>query len=188
MHVSPVTRDRRRHSNALSVPGRIPNVSDHSPMSSEEVLELFQRYVIPNYGRFPIALVRGEGSYVWDAEGNRYLDLFPRLGLQPAGPLPAGGGRGRPRPARPPDPRAQHLAHRAAGALGQGALGAEFRRPGVLLQLGHGGQRGGDQARPAAHAQAAATRSSPSRADSTAARSAPPRPRPSRNTTRAWAR
>ena len=40
---------------------------------------------------------------------------------------------------------------------------AELRRAGVLLQLGHRGQRGGHQARPAAHAQEAATRSSRSR-------------------------
>ncbi len=28
-----------------------------------------------NYGRFPIALVRGEGSRVWDADGKEYLDF-----------------------------------------------------------------------------------------------------------------
>ena len=45
--------------------------------SSAEVIETFSKYVIPNYGRYPTCLVRGEGSVVWDAEGNRYLDLFP---------------------------------------------------------------------------------------------------------------
>jgi acetylornithine/N-succinyldiaminopimelate aminotransferase len=45
-------------------------------MNTEETLKLFQRYVIPNYGRFPVVLVRGEGSFIWDADGNRYLDLF----------------------------------------------------------------------------------------------------------------
>jgi predicted acetylornithine/succinylornithine family transaminase len=46
--------------------------------------------VIPNYKRFPVCLVRGEGSYVWDAEGNRYLDLFPGWGCNILGysPLP----------------------------------------------------------------------------------------------------
>ena len=34
-------------------------------MNSEETLKLFQRYVIPNYGRFPVVLARGEGSHVW---------------------------------------------------------------------------------------------------------------------------
>lgn len=56
--------------------------------SSEEVLEIFQRYVVPNYTRFPVCLVRGEGSYVWDAEGNRYLDLFPGWGCNLLGHCP----------------------------------------------------------------------------------------------------
>ncbi|MEM9703485.1 MAG: acetylornithine transaminase, partial [Planctomycetota bacterium] len=50
------------------------------PKSSAETIGQFDRYVIPNYGRFPVSLVRGEGSHVWDAEGNRYLDLFPGWG------------------------------------------------------------------------------------------------------------
>ena len=57
-------------------------------LHSEEVLELFQQYVVPNRGRFPISLTRGEGSYVWDAEGNRYLDLFCGAGCNPLGHCP----------------------------------------------------------------------------------------------------
>jgi len=49
--------------------------------SSQETIALFDQYVIPNYGRFPISLTRGEGSFVWDAEGNRYLDLFQAGGV-----------------------------------------------------------------------------------------------------------
>ena len=59
-----------------------------SHASSEETLKLFQQYVIPNYNRFPITLVRGEGSYVWDAEGNRYLDLFNGWGCNLLGHCP----------------------------------------------------------------------------------------------------
>jgi acetylornithine/N-succinyldiaminopimelate aminotransferase len=57
-------------------------------MNSEETVKLFQKYVIPNYARFPVALVRGEGSYVWDSEGNRYLDLFPGWGCNLLGHCP----------------------------------------------------------------------------------------------------
>lgn len=57
-------------------------------MSSAETVELFKRYVIPNYTRYPVCLVRGEGSYVWDAEGNRYLDLFPGWGCNLLGHCP----------------------------------------------------------------------------------------------------
>src|ERR1043165_8465500 len=41
----------------------------------ESVLELFERYVMPTYSRFDLVLERGEGSYVWDINGKRYLDL-----------------------------------------------------------------------------------------------------------------
>ena len=58
-----------------------------SPNSAATV-ELFQKYVIPNYGRYPVNLVRGEGCYVWDSEGNRYLDLFPGWGCNLLGHCP----------------------------------------------------------------------------------------------------
>ena len=56
--------------------------------TSAEVVQLFQRYVIPNYTRYPVCLVRGEGSYVWDSEGNRYLDFFPGWGCNLLGHCP----------------------------------------------------------------------------------------------------
>jgi acetylornithine/N-succinyldiaminopimelate aminotransferase len=41
----------------------------------ESVKELFNRYVIPSYGRFDLAFSRGAGSYLWDVAGKRYLDF-----------------------------------------------------------------------------------------------------------------
>jgi predicted acetylornithine/succinylornithine family transaminase len=49
---------------------------------------LFKKYVIGNYNRYPVNLVRGEGSLVWDSEGNRYLDLFPGWGCNLLGHCP----------------------------------------------------------------------------------------------------
>jgi predicted acetylornithine/succinylornithine family transaminase len=57
-------------------------------LSSAETIDLFKQYVVPNYTRFPVSLVRGEGSYVWDAEGNRYLDFFPGWGCNLLGHCP----------------------------------------------------------------------------------------------------
>jgi acetylornithine/N-succinyldiaminopimelate aminotransferase len=57
-------------------------------MTSAEVIKTFDRYVIGNYTRYPVCLTRGEGSYVWDAEGNRYLDLFPGWGCGLLGHCP----------------------------------------------------------------------------------------------------
>lgn len=48
----------------------------------------FGQYVVPNYRRYPVCLVRGEGSWVWDAEGNRYLDFFPGWGCNLLGHCP----------------------------------------------------------------------------------------------------
>ena len=56
--------------------------------SSQETIALFDKYVIPNYRRYPISLVRGEGSHVFDAEGNEYLDLFPGWGCNILGYSP----------------------------------------------------------------------------------------------------
>ncbi len=56
--------------------------------SSKEIIALFDSYVIPNYKRYPVALVRGEGPFVWDAEGNRYLDFFPGWGCNLFGHCP----------------------------------------------------------------------------------------------------
>jgi acetylornithine/N-succinyldiaminopimelate aminotransferase len=42
---------------------------------SQSVQERFQKYVVPSYSRFDLVLERGEGSYVWDINGKRYLDL-----------------------------------------------------------------------------------------------------------------
>ena len=57
-------------------------------LSSPETVELFSKYVIPNYRRYPVALTRGEGSFVWDSEGNRYLDFFPGWGCGLLGHCP----------------------------------------------------------------------------------------------------
>lgn len=35
----------------------------------------FQQHVLPTYGRFPLAPVRGEGCRLWDENGKRYLDF-----------------------------------------------------------------------------------------------------------------
>ncbi len=57
-------------------------------LSSADTVELFKKYVIPNYTRYPVNLVRGEGSVVWDSEGNRYLDFFPGWGCNLLGHCP----------------------------------------------------------------------------------------------------
>jgi acetylornithine/N-succinyldiaminopimelate aminotransferase len=45
-------------------------------MSLAELQQVEGDYVIPSYARFPVEFVRGEGPYLWDAEGNEYLDFL----------------------------------------------------------------------------------------------------------------
>ena len=42
---------------------------------TKQIHELFDKFVVPSYARFDLALERGTGSYVWDVDGKRYLDL-----------------------------------------------------------------------------------------------------------------
>jgi predicted acetylornithine/succinylornithine family transaminase len=55
---------------------------------SSPMIETYQRYVIANYTRYPVCLVRGQGSAVWDDAGNRYLDFFPGWGCDLIGHCP----------------------------------------------------------------------------------------------------
>ncbi|MGE4285308.1 MAG: aspartate aminotransferase family protein [Phycisphaerae bacterium] len=46
-------------------------------MDTKSVIEQFGKYVIGNYGRLPRVITRGEGNWLFDAEGNKILDMFP---------------------------------------------------------------------------------------------------------------
>lgn len=39
------------------------------------------QFVMNTYGRFPIALVKGKGTYVWDANGKQYLDFVSGIAV-----------------------------------------------------------------------------------------------------------
>jgi len=57
-------------------------------MTTQETIELFNQYVIANYGRLPRVMVKGEGCYVWDADGNKILDMFPGWAVSGIGHCP----------------------------------------------------------------------------------------------------
>ncbi len=46
-------------------------------MNTQEVINLFDNYVIANYGRLPRVITRGRGCYIYDSDGNKILDMFP---------------------------------------------------------------------------------------------------------------
>ena len=45
----------------------------------------FQQRVIPTYGRFDIVITRGQGAYVWDDQGRRYLDVGAGIAVSALG-------------------------------------------------------------------------------------------------------
>ncbi|MBI5726118.1 MAG: acetylornithine/succinylornithine family transaminase [Planctomycetes bacterium] len=45
-----------------------------------EIVELTQKHLMPNYARLPVAMECGEGSYIWDADGKKYVDFFAGFG------------------------------------------------------------------------------------------------------------
>jgi len=45
--------------------------------TTHQIIDLFDKYVIANYGRLPRVIVKGEGCYLYDADGNKILDMFP---------------------------------------------------------------------------------------------------------------
>ena len=54
-------------------------------MTTEQVIADGQKYVMNTYGRLPMVIDRGEGCYVWDLDGNRYLDLVAGIAVNSLG-------------------------------------------------------------------------------------------------------
>ncbi|HEY4513770.1 MAG TPA: aspartate aminotransferase family protein [Candidatus Paceibacterota bacterium] len=54
-------------------------------MDDKKIFELYDEFVMPVYSRTPLRLVRGKGSYVWDGNGEKYLDFFPGWGVSGIG-------------------------------------------------------------------------------------------------------
>jgi predicted acetylornithine/succinylornithine family transaminase len=48
--------------------------------TTAELLQRAQQVLTPNYARQPVVMARGEGVYVWDNDGKKYLDLFAGFG------------------------------------------------------------------------------------------------------------
>ena len=44
-------------------------------MKTEELKDLYEKFVMNTYKRFPLALSRGAGARVWDSDGREYLDM-----------------------------------------------------------------------------------------------------------------
>ena len=54
-------------------------------VTTEETIAQYTDNVIGNYTRIPAVMVKGQGSYIWDQDGKKYLDLFPGWGVNGLG-------------------------------------------------------------------------------------------------------
>lgn len=54
-------------------------------MNNKEVFENSKKYIMSTYKSFPIVLDKGEGSYVWDIEGKKYLDFVSGIAVNSLG-------------------------------------------------------------------------------------------------------
>jgi predicted acetylornithine/succinylornithine family transaminase len=48
-------------------------------------MDLEREYLLQNYARYPLVLVRGKGVHVYDTEGRRYLDFITGIGVNALG-------------------------------------------------------------------------------------------------------
>lgn len=53
--------------------------------SNKDIIKLTEKHVFGNYGRFPIALVKGKGARVWDKAGKVYLDFLSGVAVNSLG-------------------------------------------------------------------------------------------------------
>jgi predicted acetylornithine/succinylornithine family transaminase len=45
-----------------------------------QIVEMTNQHLIPSYGRLPVAMARGKGARIWDADGKEYIDFFAGFG------------------------------------------------------------------------------------------------------------
>jgi acetylornithine aminotransferase len=54
-------------------------------MITEELVHGAQQYLMNTYTRYPLALIRGQGTRVWDVEGREYLDFLAGIAVNALG-------------------------------------------------------------------------------------------------------
>ena len=54
-------------------------------MKYQEIEKKSSEYLFQNYGRIPIAFDHGEGAYLYDTEGKKYLDLVAGIAVNSIG-------------------------------------------------------------------------------------------------------
>ncbi len=53
--------------------------------NTSQIIDNGSKYIMSTYGRFPIVLERGEGVYLYDVDGKKYLDMYAGIAVNALG-------------------------------------------------------------------------------------------------------
>ena len=75
-------------SRASAVPPTVPSRAAESNLGMPELVKLGQEHLLGNYRQAPVVFVRGQGSRLFDKEGNEYLDCAAGVAVCALGHAP----------------------------------------------------------------------------------------------------
>src|SRR5262245_21145099 len=61
---------------AGAAPGTAGSAAARLPRATADIIAAEDRWQLATYAKMKLALVRGAGSWVWDSDGRRYLDMY----------------------------------------------------------------------------------------------------------------
>ena len=109
-------------------------------MTSNELKTLTHQYVMNTYGRFPVAIDRGEGARLYDFEGNEYIDFTSGIGVTDLGYGNEAWAEAIGQQAKKTGPCVQPVLHRAGCQTGGNAVQADRHEQCVFCQRRRRGQ------------------------------------------------
>ncbi len=107
-------------------------------MNLEQVKKLESKLLLATYDRYPVLLHKGNGVYVYDHKGRRYLDFLSGIGVNALGYAHPAITKTIARQAKAADPYVEPFLQRVSGQAGR-CTDEDFRtRARVLYQQRHG--------------------------------------------------
>ncbi|KAI1765233.1 putative acetylornithine aminotransferase precursor [Hypoxylon sp. FL1150] len=82
---SQATAASNRSRNVTSGDAPLPNPDPSEDSPSASLVKDYSRYMLATYARPPLVFVKGEGSYLWDAENRQYLDFTAGIAVNGLG-------------------------------------------------------------------------------------------------------
>jgi len=70
---------------SVLTPPEPPTDTPPAENPAQNLMDLEQQYLLQNYARYPLALARGKGCYLYDLAGRRYLDFLTGIGVNALG-------------------------------------------------------------------------------------------------------